>query len=86
VWRKGRSRQRAQLKSREVLALNLKRLRRDRGMSQQQLARLAGLDRSYISALERLVYSATTDTLDQLAEALSVESADLIRRQKAAAI
>ena len=65
---------------REVLALNLRALRRDRGMSQEDLAHLAGIDRTYVSALERSVYAASIDVVDRLARVLGVEAADLLRK------
>mgnify|MGYP002738451952 FL=1 len=65
---------------REVLALRLKTLRRARGMSQEELAHRAGIDRTYISALERCVYYASIDVVDRLASALDVEAADLLKR------
>jgi transcriptional regulator with XRE-family HTH domain len=37
---------------REVLAANLRRCRRAAGLSQEELAHRAGIDRTYISALE----------------------------------
>ena len=65
---------------REVLALRLKSLRRARGMSQEELAHWAGIDRTYISALERCVYNASIDVVDRRANALDVEAADLLKR------
>ena len=65
--------------SREVLASNLRRYRRERGLSQEELAHRAGIDRTYVSALERRVYSATVDMLDRLARELGVEPADFLR-------
>jgi transcriptional regulator with XRE-family HTH domain len=44
------------------------------------LAHRADLDRTYISSLERNVYSATIDVLDRLAVALSVEPGALLDR------
>lgn len=67
---------------REVLAQNLRRLRRDRGISQEALADSADIDRSYVSSLERGVYGATIDMVDKLANALGVEAADLLIRPK----
>ncbi|CAM3096409.1 helix-turn-helix domain-containing protein [Komagataeibacter xylinus] len=43
---------------REILAANLKRYRRERGVSQEELAHLAEIDRTYISSLERCQYPA----------------------------
>jgi transcriptional regulator with XRE-family HTH domain len=65
---------------REVLARNLRIYRQERGLSQEELAHLADLDRTYISALERCVYAASIDVLDKLGAALNVEPADLLRK------
>jgi transcriptional regulator with XRE-family HTH domain len=65
---------------REILALNLRKLRRIRGFSQEELAHRAEIDRTYISALERSVYAAGIDVVDRLARALGVEAADLLTR------
>jgi DNA-binding XRE family transcriptional regulator len=71
------------MRIREVLSLNLKRLRRAQGLSQEELAHRAGLDRTYISSLERQVYGASIDVLDKLAQVLGVQAADLLRRPSA---
>jgi transcriptional regulator with XRE-family HTH domain len=63
---------------REILALNLRKQRRIKGMSQEELAHRADIDRTYISALERCVYAVSIDVLDRLAQALGVEAADLL--------
>jgi len=47
--------------SREHLAKNLKRLRTVKGLSQEALADAAGIDRTYVSALERQKYSLSID-------------------------
>lgn len=65
---------------RDVLATNLRLLRRARGLSQEELAHRADIDRTYVSALERSVYAAGIDVVDRLAKALDVEAADLLRR------
>jgi len=65
---------------REVLALNLRKLRRAKGLSQEELAHRAKIDRTYISALERCVYAAGIDVVDSLARVLRVEAADLLAR------
>ena len=68
---------------REVLAANLKRHRRAAGWSQEELAHRAGIDRTYISSIERRVYSAGVEVIDRLARALGLEAADLLRKQDA---
>lgn len=65
---------------REVLAINLRKLRHARGLSQEELADRAEIDRTYISALERSVYAAGIDVVDRLARSLGVEAADLLTR------
>jgi len=59
--------------SRDNLARNLKALRTSKGLSQEALADAAGIDRTYVSALERRKYSLSIDRLDQLARPLGVE-------------
>ena len=65
---------------REILAINLRKLRQARGLSQEELAYRAEIDRTYISALERSVYAAGIDVVDRLARSLGVEAADLLTR------
>lgn len=70
---------------REVLALNLRKFRRANGLSQEELAHRAKIDRTYISALERSVYAASIDVVDRLARVLGVDAADLLKRPPVAA-
>lgn len=65
-----------------IFARNLKRLRAEAGLSQETLAFQAGLDRTYISALERGLYSASIVTIERLAKALDVEPTEFLRRTK----
>jgi transcriptional regulator with XRE-family HTH domain len=65
---------------REVFARNLRKARHARGLSQEALAYEAGIDRTYISALERGVYSATIVMVDKLATVLDVEPGTLLQR------
>ena len=53
---------------RQIFATNLRRVRVERELSQEALADLAGVDRTYVSALERQVYSASLDTIEKLAD------------------
>lgn len=63
---------------REVLALNLKFLRAERGLSQDALALLAGLDRTFVAHVERLKRNISLDNLEKLAVALEVPTAVLL--------
>ena len=65
---------------REVFARNLRKARQAKGLSQEALAHDAGIDRTYISALERGVYGATIDMVDKLAVVLNVEASELLQR------
>lgn len=61
-----------------MLAKNLRRHRRERGFSQEELAHRAGIDRTYVSSLERQIYAAGIDVLERLALALGIGAADLL--------
>jgi len=63
---------------RRILARNLKRLRRERGLTQEELADLAGLNRNYVGMIERQENAATVDTLEALAKALAIDAMQLI--------
>ena len=63
---------------RRILARNLKRLRLERGFTQEELADRPGLNRNYVGMIEREENAATVDTLEALAEALEVEAIRLI--------
>ena len=65
---------------REVLAHNLRSQRQARGLSQEELAYRAEIDRTYVSALERCVYAASIDVVARLARELGLEAADLLRK------
>ncbi|MFZ5674357.1 MAG: helix-turn-helix domain-containing protein [Pseudomonadota bacterium] len=65
---------------REEFARNLRKYRRQRQLSQEALANEAGIDRTYISSLERGVYSASVDMIEKLANVLSIEPAALLER------
>jgi transcriptional regulator with XRE-family HTH domain len=69
----------------EILAANLRRHRQAAGLSQEELAHRADIDRTYISALERCVYSASIDVVDRLAKGLGINAADLLLPMKSSA-
>lgn len=60
------------------LAVNMKRLRKERGWSQEALADEAGLDRTYISGIERVVKNPTIIVVDRVAAALKCGLGDLL--------
>jgi transcriptional regulator with XRE-family HTH domain len=65
---------------REVVAKNLRRLRHERGVSQEDLADRADINRNYVGMLEREEHAATVDVLEKLAEVLAVDPAEFFRR------
>ena len=66
------------MRLRRIFADNLRRWRTERGLSQEALAHSAGIDRTYVSALERQRYAASLDTIENLAAALGVSPVDLL--------
>ena len=56
----------------EKLAQTIKKLREQKGLTQQQLAQQAGLSQAQISAMERGTANPTASALDQTAAALEV--------------
>ncbi len=63
---------------RSRLALNIKRLRKARGWSQEALADAVPIDRTYISGIERKVRNPTIDVVERIARALDVPAGSLI--------
>lgn len=66
---------------RRIVAQNLRRLRQDRGLSQEELAGQAELNRNYVGMIEREENAPTVDTLEVLAKVLKVAPEELLKRQ-----
>lgn len=66
----------------EILAENIRRLRKLTGLSQEELADRAGLHRTYISSIERGERNISLENIFLLANALGVEAADLVTPAK----
>lgn len=62
----------------DVLASNLRRLRHEKGLAQDDLAYEAEVSRSYLSQLEKGTFYASLKILEKLARALGVEPYELI--------
>ncbi|HMR22839.1 MAG TPA: helix-turn-helix transcriptional regulator [Micropruina sp.] len=62
---------------RVAFGTRLRALRTDHGWSQEELAHRAGLDRTYVSGVERGVRNPTLDVITKFAITLEVEIADL---------
>jgi transcriptional regulator with XRE-family HTH domain len=66
---------------RAVFAENLRRIRAQRGISQEALALKAGVERTYVGLLERKKSSPTIDMLEKLAKVLKVKPDELLRKR-----
>ncbi len=64
---------------REVFATNLRRLRNERGLSQDDLAYEAEVSRSYLSQLEKGAFYASLKVIGKLARALKTEPAAFLK-------
>ncbi|MGB4859049.1 MAG: helix-turn-helix transcriptional regulator [Dokdonella sp.] len=64
--------------ARRRISVNLKRLRAERRLSQEQLAELAEFHRTYVSQLERCVTNISIDGLERLALSLDIDVLDLL--------
>jgi transcriptional regulator with XRE-family HTH domain len=65
---------------RRLVGLNFARLRRDKGLTQEQFAELSGFTQQYVSDLERGRRNPTVVTLFHLAGPLGVEPSDLVAK------
>lgn len=65
--------------TRIILGRNVRRLRRQMGLSQEQFALRFEFDRTYISGIERGVRNPTVIIVGRLAVALDVEPSDLLQ-------
>jgi transcriptional regulator with XRE-family HTH domain len=65
-----------------VLAANIVQLREVKGLSQEQLAEMAGMHRTFISLIERKGRNVTLGAIEALAVALEVGVPDLLTPQE----
>jgi transcriptional regulator with XRE-family HTH domain len=64
---------------RQVFAANLRRARHARGLSQEALAYEAGVNRTYLSKLEKGASYVGLEIIGKLADMLGLEAADLLK-------
>lgn len=65
---------------RDTFAANLRRLRNEKGLAQDDLAYDAKMSRSYLSKLEKGAFYASLQIIGRLADALGVEPAEFLKR------
>lgn len=63
---------------RGTLAYNIRLLRFENGISQEELAFRCELDRTYISAVERCIWNVALGNIEKIADALNVEPWQLL--------
>ncbi|WP_170335516.1 helix-turn-helix domain-containing protein [Ruegeria arenilitoris] len=63
---------------RDRLSGNMRRLRRSKDWSQEELAHQSGIHRTYISDLERGARNPTIEVVDKIAVALGVPCGELL--------
>lgn len=61
------------MEHRERIGWNLRKVRASKGVTQENLAVDAGVDRTTISGIERGEFNASVDLLARLAEALAID-------------
>jgi transcriptional regulator with XRE-family HTH domain len=64
---------------RKLVGRNVKRIRQEKGLTQEQLADLSGFSQQYISGLEQGRRNPTIVTIYELATALGVGHMDLVQ-------
>lgn len=62
----------------EIMAINMRRVRHDQNLSQEELAARAELSMRYVGSIERGRVSASVSVLGRLAKALDVDPCVLI--------
>lgn len=62
----------------KVFGTNVRKYRNKKGISQEKLAELSGLHRTYISDVERFQRSIALENIQRIADALGVEAYQLL--------
>jgi transcriptional regulator with XRE-family HTH domain len=67
--------------ARRIFAQKLRQIRQIRGLSQEELADMAGLHRTYVGSVERSERNVSIDNMERLAKALEVDITELLRKE-----
>lgn len=65
-----------------ALSTNIKRIRKEQGISQEKLALKADIDRSYMSEVERSLANPSIEALIKIGNALDVTPSELLQLAK----
>ena len=65
--------------ARIIFATRLREFRASKGISQEKLAELSGLHRTYVSSVERFERNITVDNMERLSLALGVDLRELLK-------
>lgn len=67
---------------RDIVARNVRLIRNKKGLSQERLAGLAELHRTYIGSIERAERNVSIDNIAKIAKALKVKPTDLLAEEE----
>lgn len=65
-----------------IFAVNVKDYRLEKGLSQEKLAELSGLHRTYISAIEREQRNISIENIENIANALNLDPSLLLSKNQ----
>ncbi len=71
----------ATVKTKHILSENIRKYRRKKNISQEKLAEICGLHRTYIGSVEREERNVTLSTLEALSDALGVPVTALLTKR-----
>jgi transcriptional regulator with XRE-family HTH domain len=67
--------------ARRVFASRLRQIRQAKGLSQEDLANIAGLHRTYVGSVERGERNISIDNIEVLAKALEIDIIELLNKE-----
>ncbi len=65
----------------QIFGTNVQKYRKERQLSQEKLAELAGLHRTYIGMIERAEKNITLCNIEKIARALDLEIGELLKHE-----
>lgn len=71
-------RRRTRKPARLIFAENMRKARQERGLTQEELAEIVGLHRTYVGSVERGERNVSVDNMEAIAQALEEKLPDLL--------